>query len=306
MTITDWLNEHAHPVAPTPSAESADLLPLGDLVGDAVVVALSQSSRQARELSLLSHRILRFLVEHKGFRSVVLEGDDMSSVYLDDYVRSGVGDPEEILAEARSFWRTEEILGMVRWVRSYNERHPGDPVRIAHPSHFPAELGSLTEIERLLAQNTIKWHDSTKHKIVYWGGTAHVSKGDPRTVSPSTPTETSRNAGGWLRERFGSGFVSIGMTFHHGDVPYRVPAPPAEFAESALGDVDLDAFFLDLRGDHPAPVDAWLHTPTKTRLIGPHYDFDNDADHHLAGGSFAGWFDVVFHVRQASSVRLIG
>ncbi|MCP3800237.1 erythromycin esterase family protein [Allokutzneria sp. A3M-2-11 16] len=274
MTIT----EHALPVALDPAAAPDDLLPFAAAAGDAKIVALGASCRTARELSLFSHRILRFLVENRGFRSLALEGDDVASVYLDDYVRSGIGDPREVLAGARSFWRTEEILETVRWLRDYNEQHPHDPVRIAHQPLPHSESGDL---ERLLADNTIAWQERTGHKVVYWGGLAHTSVSSPATTM-----------GGHLRERFGSDFVSVGLTFHHGDVLFPVPAPPTDFAEAAFDQVDLDAFYMVPPPSSPS---------RKTRLIGPL----PEPDDHLFGRSLHEWFDAVFHVREATPIRLL-
>jgi erythromycin esterase len=77
-------------------------------------------------LSALSHRVVRLLVEELGFRSLALEGDDASTLGLDAYVRTGTGDPRVMLAEARSFWRTEEILDVIRWMRPFNRQPPDD------------------------------------------------------------------------------------------------------------------------------------------------------------------------------------
>ncbi len=196
----------------------------------------------------------------------------MTSVHLDDYVRTGIGDPRELLAGARPFWRTEEILDTVRWIRAHNEEHPSDPVRIAHPPR-PGS-GSL---ERQLADDVIAWQERTGHKIVYWGGMAHTAV-------------TSSTAGGYLRERYGSDFASIGLTFHHGNVLFPVPAPPPDFAEAAFDQLP-NAFYL------VPPPHSDAH---KTRFIGP----PPNPEHHLANGSLREWFDAVFHVRETTPVHL--
>jgi erythromycin esterase len=67
----------------------------------------------------------------------------------------------------------------------------------------------------------------------------------------------------------------------------------------------LDAFFLDLHAEGPDVVQTWLNASARTRLIGPAYDPDNDAAHHLSGGSLTDWFDVIAHCRQVTPVRLI-
>ncbi|MFI1017823.1 erythromycin esterase family protein [Streptomyces sp. NPDC020965] len=308
--VTRWIRQYAYPVTTfAPQNSVTDLRPLLAMVGDARVVALGVSGREAHELSAVSHRILRLLVEEAGFRSLALEGDDPARVGLDAYVRTGVGDPRALLAGARSFWRTGEILDVVRWMRAHNVRHPDDPVRFAGIPARPVGAApvpdGLAGIERTLADNTLWWHERTGDKIVYWGGLAHTANGDPRTVSPSSSPTTHRNAGGHLRERWGSGYVSVGLTFDHGAAPGPIPAPPDRFAEAVLGGAGLDAYFLDLRAESPAPVRTWLAAPTRARLLGPGYDPADDAAHHMAGGSLGDWFDIVVHVREVAPVRLL-
>ncbi|MFD0444038.1 MULTISPECIES: erythromycin esterase family protein [Streptomyces violaceusniger group] len=190
--VTRWIEEHAHRLTTLdPEAPLTDLLPLLDIVRDAKVVAIGASTRQTHELSALSHRIVRLLVEERGFRSLALEGDNPSSIGLDEYIGTGAGDPRALLARARPFWRTEEILGVVRWMRSFNRRHPGDPVRFVDTAptaqEHLAQLSlpdGLARIELGLAEDTIRWHENTADRIVYWGGLAHTVNGTPRTVSP--------------------------------------------------------------------------------------------------------------------------
>src|SRR5688572_21850089 len=79
-----------------------DLDPLTDRVGNAQVVALGSAARQSHELLTLTHRVMRFLIDRHGYRSLALEGDGTASIGLDTYVQSGVGDPLAILANARS------------------------------------------------------------------------------------------------------------------------------------------------------------------------------------------------------------
>lgn len=296
---TQWIREHAHRITTTDiEAPLTDLQPFADIVGDASVVALGASSRLTHELSAVAHRLVRLLVEDHGFRSLALEGDERASAELDAYVRTGDGDPVALLASARSFWRTKEILDLVTWMRAYNQRHPEDPVRVAHPSGAAPETGQITtpanpaDIEGAIAVNTLRWYDETGHKIVYWGGVAHTSvRGSVATAHPT--------GGTLMRERLGHRYVSVGLTFHHGSEDGGVPAPPTDFAEAVLGDAGIDTYFLDLRADAPAPVRAWLDTPTKARLIGPRYD----PQLFLSGGALAEWFDIVVHVTSTTPVR---
>ncbi|MCI2424149.1 erythromycin esterase family protein [Saccharopolyspora sp. K220] len=299
-SATRWIKDRAIPLTAVDGYD--DLVPLRDRLRDATVVALGASSRGAHELAVVASRLMRFLVVELGFRSLALEGDEVASSQLDEYARTGRGDPRELLADARPFLRTEEVLDAVEWIRAHNEQHPADQVRLAHADEAVVPGRDLADIERGLATNTIRWHERTGHKIVYWGGLAHTVNGAARTISPGVVA--SRNGGSYLREHFGAGYVSIGLTFHSGSPLHEVPAPPADFAEAVLA-TGPDAYVLDLHADAPADVRAWLEAPTRTRLIGPHYDPANDADHNLSGASLRDWFDLVVHIREVTSVRLV-
>ncbi|AHH15084.1 putative erythromycin esterase [Nocardia nova SH22a] len=308
-TVTQWIDQHARPLTSLdPSGPLTDLTPLREMVGDARVVALGASTRDAHEFFAIEHRVTRFLVEDMDFRSIALEGDDAASTALDEYVRTGTGDPRAIFTQARSFWRFEELLAIVEWARHYNLDHPDDPVRIAHPDpdqHVTAQSGDLGDIEKMLADNVIEWQKRTGDKIVYWGGTAHTAGAATRTVLLGDQPVTHRNMGGYLRQHFGPDYVSMALTFDHGRTTYVFPSPPVDFAESALGGTNT-AYVLNLHTAAPDEVREWLNSPAKTRLIGPVYDPDHDADHHLSGGSLAEWFDVIVHQQTVTPAHPIG
>jgi erythromycin esterase len=138
MTVTKWINEHARPLT--------DLEPLRDVAGGATVVGLGAATRGAHEVFVLHHRVLRFLVEELGFRTLAIEEDWTHGVRIDEYVRTGVGDARDLLAEAWLPWQTQEVLDCLLWIRSFNERHPDDPVRF---------LGVDITATRALAYDTV-------------------------------------------------------------------------------------------------------------------------------------------------------
>lgn len=178
----------------------------------------------------------------------------------------------------------------------------------ADDPHGAPGQGDLSTIEQHLATTVVRWHERTGDAIVYWGGIAHTAVGSQRVVTQHTDRETQWNAGSRLRERFGDAYRSIGITFHHGTVHHgagvlEVPAPPVDYAEHALSAAGLPPYLLDLRAAAPEPVRRWLDAPTRTRLIGPRYDPDNDASYHLSGQSPAEWFDAVVHIPTVTPQR---
>ncbi|MGC0377075.1 erythromycin esterase family protein [Streptomyces sp. SAI-229] len=130
------LEEAARPLRTVePSGPFDDLRPFGRAVGDAVVVGIGEAAHGSHDFVAFRHRVLRYLVEEKGFRSFVLEANWSAGLRLDDYLITGRGDPARIMAEefrnAYLLLHSQEYLDMVRWMRAYNVAHPDDPVRFA-------------------------------------------------------------------------------------------------------------------------------------------------------------------------------
>jgi len=301
-SVVNRIAEQATPLRLDLDAPFHDLAPLANRARDATVVALGSATRQSHELCVLTHRVMRFLIDEHGFRSLALEGDEAASIDLDTYVRTGERDPLAILAGARSFWRLAEILAAVRWIRARNQQNPNDSVRVVHVADQPreavAQLAGSEDIERRVAQITIAWHEQTGDRIIYWGGLAHTVKSAARTVSFPSDAATGQNAGGYMRERFGSGYVSIGLTFHHGSLPSPVQGPPPDYVEAVLGAVGLETYLLQVHRTWPDPVRGRLDTPAKIRLIGP-------GTHELSGASLSTWFDFVIHSRGVTPARFL-
>ncbi|MFD5776630.1 erythromycin esterase family protein [Streptomyces fungicidicus] len=129
-----------------PTGPLDDLRPLGAAVGDARLVGVGQAAHGSHDFLALQHRVLRYLVEEKGFRSFVLEAPWSAGLRLDDHLLTGRGDPARIMSEefqdAYLFMRTREVLDLIRWMRAYNVAHPNDPLRFAgnDSSHAGPEL----------------------------------------------------------------------------------------------------------------------------------------------------------------------
>ncbi len=126
------LDRAAHPLRSTePGPDTADLRPLGAMIGDATVVGLGEATHGSHEFFTLKERVFRFLVEEKGFTTFALEIGWPSGVLIDEYIRSGRGNALQIVQQALggSPFGREEFLHLVEWMREYNRRRPGRPVR---------------------------------------------------------------------------------------------------------------------------------------------------------------------------------
>lgn len=370
-------------------------------VGSATVVGLGESAHGSGEQFLVKHQMVRFLVEHMGFRTLAFEEDFAGGVAVDHYVLTGEGDPRQVVAGMSTpFWATEEILDLVRWMRSYNETHQ-DKVRFlgtdvvalrvgsfdavadyvrrvapdrvdelaavlapvrpngSRPQHLmwyfslpdnekqrlvgharsvyelvlglPATRARLEreyveqharailgwyvnyaahglggERERAIADTIDWWRRVHGGKIAYWAANAHTAAAPAVTVRFPRLDLTSAFAGGYLRERLGRRYASVGTVFGSGAITsdYTRPAPhpvgpaPAGLLEATLGHAQV----LDLH----APGLDWLAGPATMRMITPAYTDDDDgARYTMSVDSLRDAFDVLVHVGTTTPSRLL-
>lgn len=98
-----------------------DLAFLDQLVGDARVVGLGESSHGSSEQFRIKHRIIEYLVARKGFTVVAFEANWSASDKLDDYVKGAPGTAATAVEQLGYWvWRTEEVRRLVEWMREQN------------------------------------------------------------------------------------------------------------------------------------------------------------------------------------------
>jgi erythromycin esterase len=114
-----WVRRNAVPLASVePSGSLDDLQALDPLIGDARFVLLGESTHGSHELFTLKHRIVRWLAEERGFGVFALEDHVGAADRIDRYVQAGEGDPAEAVRELFAVWERQEMLDLVRWMRS--------------------------------------------------------------------------------------------------------------------------------------------------------------------------------------------
>ncbi|MFE6456658.1 erythromycin esterase family protein [Streptomyces cinereoruber] len=128
------LGRAAHPLRTTgPRGGLAGLRPFGRMVGDARVVGLGEATHSSHEFFTVKQRVLRYLVEEKGFRAFAPEAPWSTGLRLDAYLLRGEGDLKRITDEefrgAYRWWNNAGYRDLLRWIRAYNVENPEDPVR---------------------------------------------------------------------------------------------------------------------------------------------------------------------------------
>jgi erythromycin esterase-like protein/predicted phosphoribosyltransferase len=110
---------------------------LDELIGDARIVLIGESSHGTHEFYDARAEITKWLIEHKGFNAVAAEADWPDAYRVNRYVR-GLGDdesPEQALRGFQRFpawmWRNAVVRDFVGWLRWHNGRCAADGRRQA-------------------------------------------------------------------------------------------------------------------------------------------------------------------------------
>ncbi|MFE6054121.1 erythromycin esterase family protein [Kitasatospora sp. NPDC056446] len=137
------LDAAAHPLRSTePGGRDSDLRALDTMIGDATVVGLGEATHGTHEFFTMKQRVLRHLVEQKGFTAFALETSWSSGLRIDDYVQGRTGgDARRLVKETMSGspWERQEFADLIEWIRSYNREHPQRTVHfVGDDLDFPA------------------------------------------------------------------------------------------------------------------------------------------------------------------------
>lgn len=129
LTFTQWVARRAIPFDTVePRANDSDLAPLSDLVGDRKYVGVGEATHGSHEFFAMKARMFRYLAEHKGFTVFAIEGSLPEADAIDDYVRTGIGDPVALVHGMHFWtWDVEELEDLVVWMHDYNAAHPERP-----------------------------------------------------------------------------------------------------------------------------------------------------------------------------------
>jgi erythromycin esterase len=118
----DWLKRNAIPIATVEAGHGfADLQALKEIIGDARIVSLGESTHGSREIFQMKHRLVEYLAGELGFTILSIEANLPESRRLNDYVLGGKGSPVELIQGMKCQpWETQEVLALVEWMRSFN------------------------------------------------------------------------------------------------------------------------------------------------------------------------------------------
>jgi erythromycin esterase-like protein len=123
-----WAKQRIKPLVSVEAGQGfSDLEPLRAMIGSARVVGLGEATHGTREHFQLKHRLAEFLASEMGFTIFSIEASSPEAFAVDDFVSGTMPDEQApdpaALIGGMYFWtwNTEEVLAMVRWMRSFNQ-----------------------------------------------------------------------------------------------------------------------------------------------------------------------------------------
>jgi erythromycin esterase-like protein/predicted phosphoribosyltransferase len=121
--VLQKIRRHLHPL----SGATGDYDGLLEMIGDASIVFLGESSHGSHEFYRQRAQITKRLILEKGFNAVAAEADWPDAYRVNRYVRGEPGDLDSVdaLSGFERFpswmWRNADVLDFVGWLRDHNE-----------------------------------------------------------------------------------------------------------------------------------------------------------------------------------------
>lgn len=294
-----WLNENAIPLSSTEaSASNRDLEPLGETIGQAQVVDISGMSFASHESFAMRHRVIRYLVEELGFRSLAfpigpLHADELNQAVQSDgenlrFFLSTIGD---------SRWNSREALHLFEWIQEFNQGlDSGQPVVVygigpwleANPLDLliaemgRMDLGIVPSREHIYEQASLAQEQSqtnlgrvleqtvTDSKVIVWGfdftpfalagmALGGADQGVRVLLDERLPEPPFR-----ISFTFGSGLVSELLMSSQSLTSASLTEPPNESLEWMARGTGMSVFLLPSLVEEEG--DDWLDRRLATRL----------------------------------------
>lgn len=129
-----------------------------ELVGDARVVLLGESTHGTHEFYAERARITQRLITEKGFRAVAAEADWPDAYRVNRYVRGEGSDTSaaQALGSFQRFpgwmWRNTDVLAFTEWLRAHNDARPAAQQAGFYGLDLYSLFNSISEVLRYLDQ----------------------------------------------------------------------------------------------------------------------------------------------------------
>ncbi len=141
-----------------PASDSSDLRVLNSLSKDTDLLAIGESVHGSAGFIQMEHRITRYLVEKRGFRTILLENPVIRTAGLSEWVKSCASSEKKKSAFAVDmpidllYQPIEEDRTFLQWMCDFNRVHPNDPVAFRGMDIWDRPWEHQAQLERVDAE----------------------------------------------------------------------------------------------------------------------------------------------------------
>lgn len=195
-----WINKNAR--------DLSNLSFLKKELKDKYIVGLGEASHGTREFYTEKTRIISYLVENCGFKTLAFEAPDSLMMQINSFVQNEKVDIKAILS-GMGLYGSQEIYELFLKLRDYNKQHnAGDRVKLTGFDK-PAYWSDPISRDRYMSQDIIKMEPGSHNKIMLWAHNVHLQK---------DTTAQYLATGGFLRKHFGDRYFAIALDTYRGSV----------------------------------------------------------------------------------------
>lgn len=117
---------------PFETPESDQFAFLAEHAKAARIIGIGESTHGTGDFTDLPRELLAYLAGECGYNTLIIESMVGEAAYLNDYVLGQRDDLDHILTDINTTWRyrTTQFIGLIGWIRAYNETHTDHPIEI--------------------------------------------------------------------------------------------------------------------------------------------------------------------------------
>ena len=89
------------------------------------IVGLGEASHGVKEYHEMKAEVFKALVQNNGCQDFIIEGDFGGALKVNDYIHGNQVSAKEAIQEIGfGIYETQELVNLIEWMRSYNEKVP--------------------------------------------------------------------------------------------------------------------------------------------------------------------------------------
>lgn len=169
--VINWLNTNVYSIENC-SFNTEINIPKNQLsssFSNATVFGFGEATHHSKEFIQLKAKFFKYLVLNHNVKVFVLEESFGASYFVNEYINGRGGDLNEILRNFKqSIWRTQDLLELINWMKSYNEEKTIQEKIQFFGNDCMFNYGLVSIINKLILDNGITLNFNEKELLKFY------------------------------------------------------------------------------------------------------------------------------------------